>query len=134
MCTIDKLLIKGIRSFPPDNKDVIEFYRPLTLIVGPNGAGKTTIIESLRAACTGELPTKQGQVRGREAGGAGPSHPMPHEEAIQSMGDEAGGGVGTAAPSISRKRSGNLINARARPIPPLLRPSSTTPRSPPRRR
>lgn len=35
------MLIKGIRSFSPDNTNVIEFYRPLTLIVGANGAGKT---------------------------------------------------------------------------------------------
>ncbi|KAG9446061.1 hypothetical protein H6P81_012189 [Aristolochia fimbriata] len=56
MSTVDKMLIKGIRSFDPDNKNVITFYRPLTLIVGPNGAGKTTIIECLKHACTGELP------------------------------------------------------------------------------
>ena len=36
-----QMLIKGIRSFSPDNQDVIEFYKPLTLIVGHNGAGKT---------------------------------------------------------------------------------------------
>lgn len=41
MSTIDKMLIKGIRSFSPENKTVIEFYKPLTLIVGANGAGKT---------------------------------------------------------------------------------------------
>ena len=35
------MLIKGIRSFSPDNLNVIEFYKPLTLIVGQNGAGKT---------------------------------------------------------------------------------------------
>ncbi len=35
------MLIKGIRSFSPDNQHVIEFYKPLTLIVGQNGAGKT---------------------------------------------------------------------------------------------
>lgn len=56
MSTVDKMLIKGIRSFDPENKNVITFFRPLTLIVGPNGAGKTTIIESLKVACTGELP------------------------------------------------------------------------------
>ncbi|XP_052207378.1 DNA repair protein RAD50 isoform X2 [Diospyros lotus] len=56
MSTVDKMLIKGIRSFDPENKNVITFFRPLTLIVGPNGAGKTTIIESLKLACTGELP------------------------------------------------------------------------------
>lgn len=36
-----QMLIKGIRSFSPDNQAVIEFYKPLTLIVGHNGAGKT---------------------------------------------------------------------------------------------
>lgn len=36
-----QMLIKGIRSFSPDNQYVIEFYKPLTLIVGQNGAGKT---------------------------------------------------------------------------------------------
>jgi len=41
MTTIDKLLIQGIRSFSPQNRNIIEFYQPLTLIVGPNGAGKT---------------------------------------------------------------------------------------------
>lgn len=50
------MLIKGIRSFDPENKNVITFFKPLTLIVGPNGAGKTTIIECLKVACTGELP------------------------------------------------------------------------------
>lgn len=50
------MLIKGIRSFDPENKHVITFFKPLTLIVGPNGAGKTTIIECLKLSCTGELP------------------------------------------------------------------------------
>ena len=40
-CSIDKMLIKGIRSFSPENQNVIEFYKPLTLIVGQTGAGKT---------------------------------------------------------------------------------------------
>ncbi|KDD75398.1 hypothetical protein H632_c703p0, partial [Helicosporidium sp. ATCC 50920] len=57
------MLIKGIRSFSPDNETSIEFSHPLTLIVGDNGAGKTTIIECLRMACTGEFPpgTRAGQ-------------------------------------------------------------------------
>lgn len=46
MSTVDKMLIKGIRSFDPENKLVIAFFKPLTLIVGPNGAGKTVIILS----------------------------------------------------------------------------------------
>jgi DNA repair protein RAD50 len=41
MCSVDKLLIKGIRSFSPDNDHAIIFPKPLTLIVGRNGAGKT---------------------------------------------------------------------------------------------
>jgi AAA domain len=40
-CTLSQMLVKGIRSFSPDNNNVIEFYKPLTLIVGSNGAGKT---------------------------------------------------------------------------------------------
>ena len=44
MSTVDKMLIKGIRSFDPENKLVITFFKPLTLIVGPNGAGKTVIL------------------------------------------------------------------------------------------
>eukprot|EP00879_Flechtneria_rotunda_P006310 GHRR01006632.1.p1 GENE.GHRR01006632.1~~GHRR01006632.1.p1 ORF type:complete len:729 (+),score=251.26 GHRR01006632.1:230-2416(+) len=60
MCTVEKMLIKGIRSFSPDNQNVIEFYKPLTLIVGSNGAGKTTVIECLKQACTGELPPNVG--------------------------------------------------------------------------
>ncbi|KAF9606048.1 hypothetical protein IFM89_022207 [Coptis chinensis] len=56
MSTVDKMLIKGIRSYSPDNKHVVTFFKPLTLIVGSNGAGKTTIIECLKLSCTGELP------------------------------------------------------------------------------
>lgn len=41
MTSLDKLLIQGIRAFDPQNKAVVEFYKPLTLIVGQNGAGKT---------------------------------------------------------------------------------------------
>ncbi len=35
---------------------MIQFPKPLTLIVGRNGAGKTTIIECLKMGSTGELP------------------------------------------------------------------------------
>jgi AAA domain len=45
MTTIEKLQIQGIRSFAPSNsKNVIEFYKPLTIIVGHNGAGKTVLL------------------------------------------------------------------------------------------
>lgn len=35
------MIIRGIRSFAPENNTAIVFYKPLTLIVGSNGAGKT---------------------------------------------------------------------------------------------
>ena len=56
MSSIDKLLIRGIRSFSPHQENVIEFYTPLTIIVGHNGAGKTTVIECLKYATCGDLP------------------------------------------------------------------------------
>ncbi|KAJ3173705.1 DNA repair protein rad50 [Geranomyces variabilis] len=56
MSQIEKLSIRGIRSFSPEVANVIEFYSPLTLIVGHNGAGKTTIIECLKYVTTGALP------------------------------------------------------------------------------
>ncbi|KAK9728775.1 DNA repair protein rad50 [Basidiobolus ranarum] len=56
MSSIEKLLIRGIRSFDPQGTNVIEFYTPLTIIVGHNGSGKTTIIECLKYATTGDLP------------------------------------------------------------------------------
>jgi len=63
MSVVEKLLIKGIRSFSPENDKVIDFSRPLTVIVGQNGAGKTTVIECLKMATTGSLPpnTRSGQ-------------------------------------------------------------------------
>lgn len=53
---IEKLVVRGIRSFSPSTHNAVEFNHPLTLIVGPNGSGKTTIIESLKYATTGNLP------------------------------------------------------------------------------
>lgn len=49
MSTIEKLSIQGIRSFGHEDTDkqVVEFFKPLTLIVGHNGAGKT-----VRTYCT----------------------------------------------------------------------------------
>lgn len=57
MSKVDRLMIQGIRSFGPEKGEVIQFTAPLTLIVGWNGSGKTTIIESLKYATTGELPS-----------------------------------------------------------------------------
>jgi DNA repair protein RAD50 len=56
MSIIEKLYIKGVRSFDPTSGEALIFYTPLTLIVGHNGAGKTTIIECLKYATTGEMP------------------------------------------------------------------------------
>eukprot|EP00213_Chloropicon_mariensis_P000265 CAMPEP_0197480598 /NCGR_PEP_ID=MMETSP1309-20131121/42159_1 /TAXON_ID=464262 /ORGANISM="Genus nov. species nov., Strain RCC998" /LENGTH=77 /DNA_ID=CAMNT_0043022611 /DNA_START=45 /DNA_END=275 /DNA_ORIENTATION=+ len=56
MCSVEKMLVKGVRSFSPYNEDAITFFKPLTIIVGPNGSGKTTVIECLKQACTGSLP------------------------------------------------------------------------------
>mmetsp|Transcript_27257 Transcript_27257/g.40242 ORF Transcript_27257/g.40242 Transcript_27257/m.40242 type:complete len:1418 (-) Transcript_27257:229-4482(-) len=57
MASINKLSIRGIRAFSPDDDEqVIEFLFPVTVIVGANGCGKTTIIESLKYAVTGALP------------------------------------------------------------------------------
>ncbi|KAL9031982.1 MAG: hypothetical protein Q9196_000055 [Gyalolechia fulgens] len=56
LAKIDKLSIRGIRSFDHAKPEIIVFSTPLTLIVGYNGSGKTTIIESLKYATTGELP------------------------------------------------------------------------------
>lgn len=58
MSSIDKMTILGIRSFGVQDEDrqLIAFEHPLTLIVGKNGAGKTSIIECLKFATTGDLP------------------------------------------------------------------------------
>jgi DNA repair protein RAD50 len=41
MAALEKLLIRGIRSFDDKAASVIEFYSPVTVIVGHNGSGKT---------------------------------------------------------------------------------------------
>ncbi|KAM0751848.1 hypothetical protein T439DRAFT_220597 [Meredithblackwellia eburnea MCA 4105] len=56
MSSLDKLAIRGIRSFDSNEIAVIQFFTPLTVIVGHNGSGKTTIIECLKYATTGDLP------------------------------------------------------------------------------
>ena len=63
MSSIEKMSIRGIRSFSPDREQVLAFYKPLTVIIGPNGCGKTTTIECLKYATTGLLPpnSKSGQ-------------------------------------------------------------------------
>lgn len=64
MASINKLSVRGVRAFSPDDEEqVITFAFPLTIIVGANGCGKTTIIEALKYAVTGSLPpgNKSGQ-------------------------------------------------------------------------
>lgn len=58
MASIEKLLLRGIRSFGPDNEDEakLKFCSPVTIILGQNGCGKTTIIEALKYATCGEFP------------------------------------------------------------------------------
>lgn len=56
MSTLNKLAIRGIRSFDDKQISVIEFFSPVTVIVGHNGSGKTTIIECLKYATTGDQP------------------------------------------------------------------------------
>ncbi|KAG2001814.1 RAD50 [Coprinopsis cinerea AmutBmut pab1-1] len=56
MSSLNKLAIRGIRSFDDKQISVIEFFSPVTVIVGHNGSGKTTIIECLKYATTGEQP------------------------------------------------------------------------------
>ena len=41
MAALNKLAIRGIRSFDDKQIAVIEFYSPVTVIVGHNGSGKT---------------------------------------------------------------------------------------------
>ncbi|RWS05527.1 hypothetical protein B4U79_10117 [Dinothrombium tinctorium] len=55
MTSLDKLSVQGIRSFSPEQPQMVRFL-PLTLILGPNGSGKTTLIECLRYATSGEYP------------------------------------------------------------------------------
>lgn len=56
MASLNKLAIRGIRSFDDKSVSVIEFFSPVTVIVGHNGSGKTTVIECLKYATTGDQP------------------------------------------------------------------------------
>ena len=47
--SLNKLAIRGIRSFDDKHVQVIEFYSPLTVIVGHNGSGKTVSLKANRA-------------------------------------------------------------------------------------
>lgn len=45
MAALNKLAIRGIRSFDDKQISVIEFFSPVTVIVGHNGSGKTVCPE-----------------------------------------------------------------------------------------
>ena len=47
MSRLQKMSIRGIRSFSPYEEIKIEFFRPLTLIQGHNGCGKTVRIKKI---------------------------------------------------------------------------------------
>lgn len=53
MSSLDKLLISGIRSFNPNDKQTVTFFHPLTLIVGHNGAGTFEVRQVAVRAATG---------------------------------------------------------------------------------
>ena len=49
MASINRLAVRGVRSFSPnDEEQWVEFYFPLTIIAGSNGCGKTTIIGAIK--------------------------------------------------------------------------------------
>lgn len=56
MSSIDRLGLVGLRSYNGERTEVIDFFKPVTLILGKNGSGKTTIIEALRFALCGITP------------------------------------------------------------------------------
>ncbi|TFK52413.1 hypothetical protein OE88DRAFT_1401528 [Heliocybe sulcata] len=60
MASLNKLAIRGIRSFDDKQISVIEFFTPVTVIVGPNGSGKTTVIECLNQGA-GEAAVQCGE-------------------------------------------------------------------------
>uniref|UniRef100_A0A1B6KQF5 Zinc-hook domain-containing protein n=1 Tax=Graphocephala atropunctata TaxID=36148 RepID=A0A1B6KQF5_9HEMI len=66
MACIEKLLLRGIRSFGPEDRDEakLKFCTPLTIILGQNGCGKTTIIEALKYATCGDMPSNCNQGAG----------------------------------------------------------------------
>ena len=57
---LEKLVPFSVTIFSKSNcpsfHQILDFFKPLTLILGSNGSGKTTVIESLRMMTTGQLP------------------------------------------------------------------------------
>lgn len=45
MASVNKLSIRGVRAFSPDDEEqVVEFFFPVTIIVGANGCGKVSTV------------------------------------------------------------------------------------------
>ncbi|SBT39734.1 DNA repair protein RAD50, putative (RAD50) [Plasmodium ovale wallikeri] len=56
MTTLERIGIRGIRSYCDEDAQQLDFASPITVIYGNNGSGKSTIVECLKVSCTGDFP------------------------------------------------------------------------------